>query len=104
MILGKSGGYLLPAGPEWKQRLTVAVSCAERKVLLCGASQVARVVKNLPANAGDIRDAGSIPDWGSFLEEGMDTHSRILARRAPWTEEPGWLQTMSSQSETRLRD
>ena len=32
MILGKSGGYLLPAGPEWKQRLTVAVSGAERKV------------------------------------------------------------------------
>ena len=26
-----------------------------------GASQVALVVKNLPANAGDIRDAGSIP-------------------------------------------
>ena len=32
MILGKSGGYLLPAGPEWKQCLTVAVSRAERKV------------------------------------------------------------------------
>ena len=68
--------------------------------ILCGASQVALVVKNLPANAGDIRDAGLIPEWGSFLEEGMNTHSRILAGRAPWTEEPGWLQPMSSQSET----
>ena len=28
------------------------------------ASQEARVVKNPPANAGDIRDAGSIPGWG----------------------------------------
>ena len=28
-----------------------------------GASQGAVVVKNLPANAGDIRDAGSIPGW-----------------------------------------
>ena len=28
------------------------------------ASQVALVVKNLPANVGDIRDAGSIPGWG----------------------------------------
>ena len=29
-----------------------------------GASQVAIVVKNPSANAGDIRDAGSIPEWG----------------------------------------
>ena len=29
-----------------------------------GASQVVLVVKNLPANAGDIRDEGSIPGWG----------------------------------------
>ena len=28
------------------------------------ASQVVLVVKNLPANAGDIRDTGSIPGWG----------------------------------------
>ena len=30
-------------------------------ILLLGASQVALVVKNLPANAGDIRDIGLIP-------------------------------------------
>ena len=29
-----------------------------------GASQVALVVKNLPANAGDLRDVGSIPGLG----------------------------------------
>ena len=29
-----------------------------------GASQVAIVVKNLPASAGDIRDVGSIPGLG----------------------------------------
>ena len=29
-----------------------------------GTSQVALVVKNLPANAGDIRDTGSIPELG----------------------------------------
>ena len=28
------------------------------------------------------------------LEEGMETHSSILAWRIPWTEEPGWLQSM----------
>ena len=26
-----------------------------------------------------------------YLEEGMATHSSILAWRTPWTEEPGWL-------------
>ena len=31
---------------------------------LLGASQVALVVKNLPANAGDIREAGLIPRLG----------------------------------------
>ena len=34
------------------------------------ASQVALVVKNPPANAGDTRDAGSIPGWGRFPEGG----------------------------------
>ena len=33
-------------------------------VLEFGASQVALVVKNPPANAGDIRVMGSIPGWG----------------------------------------
>ena len=33
-----------------------------------------------------------------FLEEGMATHSSILAQRIPWTEEPGGLQFMGSQS------
>ena len=31
------------------------------------------------------------------LEEGMATHSRILASRIPWTEEPGGLQSIGSQ-------
>ena len=33
--------------------------------------QVAIVVKTLPVNAGDIRDAGLISGLGSSLEEGM---------------------------------
>ena len=35
-----------------------------------------------------------------FLEEGMTTHSSILAWRTPWTEEPGRLQSIGSQSWT----
>ena len=37
------------------------------------------MVKNLPADAGDLRDSGSISELGRSLEEGMATHSSILA-------------------------
>ena len=37
------------------------------------------------------------------LEEGMATHSSILAWRIPWTEEPGGLQSTGLQSQTRLK-
>ena len=30
------------------------------------------------------------------LEEGMATHSSVLAYRIPWTEEPGGLQSIGS--------
>ena len=46
------------------------------------------VVKNPPANARDIRDAGSIPGSGKSPEEGMATYSSVLAWEIPWTEEP----------------
>ena len=36
-------------------------------------------------------------DWEGPLEEGITTHSGILAWRIPWTEEPGGLQSMGSQ-------
>ena len=66
-----------------------------RIIVLCikRASQVALVVKNPPASAGDIRDLG----WKDTREEGMATHSSILAWRIPWTEEPGGLQSTGSQ-------
>ena len=47
------------------------------------ASQVALVVKNLPANAGDIKEEGSIPGLGRSPGGGMATHSYILAWRIP---------------------
>ena len=65
---------------------------------IVGASQVALVVKNPSANAGDIRDIGSIPGWEAPLEEGTATHSSTLAWRIPWTEKPGGLQSIRLQS------
>ena len=38
------------------------------------------------------------------LEKEMAIHSSILAWRIPWTEEPGRLQSMRSQSQMRLSD
>ena len=40
---------------------------------------MAVVVKNLPANAGDIRDVDSIPAQEDPLVEGLATHSSILS-------------------------
>ena len=45
------------------------------------------MVKNLSAYAGDLRDVGSVPRSGRPPEEGMATHSSILAWRIPRTEE-----------------
>ena len=53
-------------------------------------------VKNLPANAGDLREVGSIPGSGRSLEEGMVIHSSILAWRILWTEEPSGLLSIGS--------
>ena len=54
------------------------------------------MVKNLPANAGDA--VQSLP-WEDPLEQEMATLSSILAWEIPWTEKPGKLQSMGSQSE-----
>ena len=57
---------------------------------------MALVVKNLPATAGDIIQVQSLGQEDP-LEEGMATHSSILAWRIPWTEEPGGLQSTGLQ-------
>ena len=78
---------------EWtKENTAHNITC--RFLGIFGASQVVLVVKNLPANAGDM---GSIPGSGRSLEKEMATHSSILVWRIPWKEEPGELQSMKSQ-------
>ena len=55
---------------------------------------MAQSAKNLPAMQETwVRSLGQ----EDALEEGMATHSSILAWRIPWTEEPGGLQSMGSQ-------
>ena len=45
---------------------------------LYGASQVALVVKNPPANAGDIRDMGSVPGLGRSPGRGHDITDNFI--------------------------
>ena len=52
-----------PAEPEAKQQKTQQEFLWINRVVI-GASQLVLVVKNLPANAGDIRDVGLIPESG----------------------------------------
>ena len=58
-------------------------------------SLVAQMIKNLPAMREiQVRSLG----WEDPLEDGMATHSSILAWRIPWTEETGGLQSIGSQT------
>ena len=61
------------------------------------------VIKNLPAVQETQERLVQSLNWEDPLEEGMATHSSILAWKTPWTEEPGGLQSMGSQSQTQLK-
>ena len=59
-----------------------------------GASLVAQIVKTLPA----VQETQvQFLCWEYPLEKEMATHSRFLAWRIPWTEEPGGLQSVGLQ-------
>ena len=83
--------YVLGCGKLWFMFFCLRYTLEERSF---GASQVAQMVKNLPAMQ-EIR----VQSLGreDHLEKGMETHSSILAWRIPWSEEPGRLQSMGSQ-------
>ena len=58
---------------------------------------MAQTVKNLPAmGETQVQSLG----WEDPLEKRMSTHSSIFAWEIPWTEEPGGLQSMGSESAT----
>ena len=64
------------------------------------ASLVAQMVKNLSAmQETQVLSLGREEP----LEEGMASHSRILAWRIPWTEEPGGLHTVCGVAKSRAR-
>ena len=72
----------------------------DRLATLSSASLVAQMVKNPPAKQ-ETR-VGSLGQEDP-LQEGMAIPSIILAWRIPWTEKPGELQPIRSQSWTQLK-
>ena len=58
---------------------------------------MAQAVKNLPAMQEMQETWVQSLGQEDSLEEGMATHSSILAWRIPWTEKPGGLQSMGLQ-------
>ena len=54
------------------------------------------MVKNSPSNAGDIKDAGLIPESGRSPRGGNGNPFQDSSWRIPWTEEPGGLPSMGS--------
>ena len=95
---------------EWLNPLALHLKTSEHCLLIGytpmrkGASQVMLVVKNLPANAGDLRDAGSIPGSGRFSGGG---HSNPLQYSCleNLIDRGGWRATVHSvtRSQTRLK-
>ena len=67
-----------PAESSGKVMSVFGDACAESAV-----SQVALVVKNLPANAGDVIDAGSIPGLGRFPGGGHGNPLRYFCLENP---------------------
>ena len=51
-----------------------------------------------------VGDTGLIFPREDPLEKEMATHSTVIAWEIPWTEEPGGLQSIGSQSQTQLND
>ena len=67
-----------------------------------------RNIHNFPGGSDSKVSAWTVGDpglgWEDHLEKEMANHSRTLALKIPWMEEPGGLQSMGSQTQTRLSD
>ena len=80
--------------PEPKLFISISTIVA---FIQCRGIPAVLVVKNLPANAGDKETQVGSQGQEDTVEQGMATHSSILAWIIPWAEEPGGLQSIGSQ-------
>ena len=88
-VSGRCIIFFFTTSATWEAQLLLAC-CLQNQ----WASLVAQMVKNLPTmQETRVQSLGSEDP----LEKGTATHSCILAWRIPWTEEPGWPQSMGLQ-------
>ena len=86
--------------PLWESTFHSSVSCFGCIHWFSRASQVAQIIRKLPAmQETRICSLG----WRDPLKKGMAPHSSLLAWRIPWTEEPGGLVHRVAQSRTRRK-
>ena len=69
----------------------------------CGTSQVALVVKNSPANAGNVRDTSSIPGWGRSPGGGHGDSLQCSCLENP-TDRGAWRAAVHRVRESRVRE
>ena len=75
--------------------LTYSIKLNNRNYKIRWASLVAQMLQNLPATQEtQLRSLGQEDP----LEKEMATHCSTLAWKIPWTEEPGRLRSMGSQT------
>ena len=84
--------------------LTVVTHPAEDRPYVCVCVQSCPILQfpfpNCKESACNMGNPGSIPELGrSPGEKGMATHSSIHARKTPWTEESGRLQSTGSRTD-----
>ena len=78
-----------------KKKITVYLDTVESLINLRDPHLVAQPVKNLPAmQETQVQSLG----WEDTLEKATATHSSIFAWRIPWTEDPGGLYSIGSQT------
>ena len=91
-------------GAWWAAVYGVTQSRTRPKRLSSSSSSSSHWEVGFPGGSDDKESAFNARDpvWSlgqeNLLEEGMATHSSILAWRIPWTEEPGGLQSIGSQT------
>ena len=66
------------------------------------SSQVVRVVKNLPANAGDVRDVGLIPGSGRSPREGSGYPPQYSCLKNPM-DRGAWWATVHGAAKSQIR-
>ena len=89
--------------PELSSALFWSPGLCLLTIILIGSFPGVSSVKNLPAVQEPQETWVQSLYREDPLEEGMATHSSILAWRIPWTEEPRGLQSIGLQNRTRLK-